>query len=134
MAKSSTISKPATPAATTPAAQPSDKVAPMGRSVKGAHIRAWRACKGIHWPVDPATTIEYVPGQIPWKIGCDGYAFYEAVVARNPSNLGAALKLAEGKFKPVEVYGHLRWLYTMARLKVGGKLWVDTPLAKAVLG
>lgn len=108
-------------------------VSPAGKSVKGPHIQAWRACdKFAH-----DASIEMVAGSGNlWKENTPGDRFYKLVLAKNPKTVGEAVSLA-GKLNPAmresEVQGHLRWIYTAsgAYIRIGGKAFPADPHAKA---
>jgi hypothetical protein len=61
----------------------------------------------------PDKFIELVSNEHPWKKpDCDGYRFRTAVLTEN---MTVAELIARGRaagFKPTQVEGHLRWLFT----------------------
>jgi hypothetical protein len=108
-------------------------VQPQGKSTKGAHIQAWRACdKFAH-----DAKLELTSGAAnPWKKDVPGDIFYRGVLAKAPKTVGEAVALA-GKLTPAiresEVQGHLRWLYTMSGsyVRIGGKSYQEDPHVRA---
>lgn len=124
-----TKTKPQTVKASVPL---SPVVAPVGKSVKGAHIQAWRACdKFAH-----DASIELNPDAAGlWKAGTPGDRFYKDVLVK-AKTVGDAVALG-GKLTPVikeaEIQGHLRWIYTAsgAYIRIGGKAFPQDPHVKA---
>ena len=121
-------STPAQAAPTTPApAAPTNvAIAPRhpagtGKSTKGGHVVAWRGCKSF----DPSATITVVDLVNRWRQGTPGSDFFEAVLAKKPATVQAALDLAKAAgIGASDAQGHLRWYFTWgSHIQVNGQFY-----------
>jgi hypothetical protein len=133
MAKANKAQKPATPVAPAtpaPTLPLSPVIAPVGKSVKGAHIQAWRAALKAGFA--PTATLALVQGSTnPWHAGKAGHTFYTAVLAKGPATVQAAITLgATVGFTKANVLGHLAWLYTWGPfVTINGNTWAQAQAA-----
>jgi hypothetical protein len=111
-------------------------VGAQGSSTPGGHYVAYKA----QGRFDLSASLKLVSSTNPWRPNTPGFRFYQAVLAKAPATVGAAVTLGVASgFKAREVQNHLRWLYTWggSYVEIGGKLFaapvapVQAPVAKA---
>ena len=109
-----------------------------GKAQKGEHHNAFVAQIKGAFPVTAKLELLQA-GVNPWRNGTHGSNFYNAVLAKGVSTVGAAIELAATSLKltPKQVQDHLAYLYTWQAsgkvspfLRIDGKVWsAGSPVA-----
>jgi hypothetical protein len=98
-------------------------VGAQGSSTPGGHYVAYKA----QGRFDLSASLKLVSSTNPWRPNTPGFRFYQAVLAKAPATVGAAVTLGVASgFKAREVQNHLRWLYTWggSYIRIAGQVFV----------